>query len=203
MHSFKKSIVLITLIALIIVSLCFFYCNVPKSELSKTINPGANVISINYTYWWNQTGPFIGNCGEKYGLVVLGTITDLQHSIQKKNYHFKKGLIRIDSVLYDQKNLLQVKNISSLSSDCFRDVKAKEGDLVMVFCYLYQKKLSIPGGKSIIKISDFKDPLVISIAKYIEADQNPLIILEDLELWTKEGLGDDLQQILNCKKMFN
>ena len=198
MFNFKKFTFIITSIALLTVSLCLTHCKAPKSNLGKTAYP-----NINYTYWWDQTGPFIGNCGEKYGAVFLGKLVHLQQPIEKKNYRSKKGLIQIDSVLYNQKNLLQIKKNTFITSDCFTDVKAKEGDLILVFCYIYQNELSIPGGKSIIKLDDVKDPLVLSTTKYLQANQNPLIIEEDLYLWSKEGLGNDLKQVLHCRKMLN
>ena len=85
-------------------------------------------------------------------------------------------------------------------SDCFDGLELKKNDTVLVFCYDYENDLSIPGGQSILKIDSLDDPLIASIKKYIDADQNPSKIKKDMKLWEKHGLDSALEKVLECDK---
>ncbi|WP_159092306.1 hypothetical protein [Aquimarina sp. Aq107] len=186
--------------------LCFLglSCNTKSKNLEKVSSIETKVedtLAIGYTYWWPQNGPFIGNCGEKYSLVFLGTINEIYKKTEKEQYGSQTGIVRIDEVLLSK----ELKNSSYqeetyVSSDCFANVDVKKGDKVIVFCYEYEGSNSIPGGKSILKINDGNDPIVTSIKRYIQSDQNPRSIEDDVHIWDKIELGSELRQIISCKK---
>ncbi|WP_211059775.1 hypothetical protein [Aquimarina sp. MMG015] len=186
--------------------LCFLglSCNTKSKNLEKVSSIETKVedtLAIGYTYWWPQNGPFIGNCGEKYSLVFLGTINEIYKKTEKEQYESQTGIVRIDEVLLSK----ELKNSSYqeetyVSSDCFANVDVKKGDKVIVFCYEYEGSNSIPGGKSILKISEGNDPIVTSIKRYIQSDQNPLSIEDDVHIWEEIELGSELRQIISCKK---
>jgi len=154
-------------------------CRYKQDKVTKS-----DTLKVGYTYWWPQNGPFIGNCGEKYSLVFLGTIHEIYKKTELQQYTSQTGIIRIDKVLLSKelKNNTYQKE-TYVSSDCFADVDAKRGDKVMVFCYEYEGSTAIPGGKSILKIDGKSDAKVRSIIKYIQSDQNPLSIEDDLQIW--------------------
>ncbi|WP_299435731.1 hypothetical protein [uncultured Aquimarina sp.] len=190
--------------------LCFFSlsCNYNKSRNSESEKISSietklrDTLTIGYTYWWLQSGPFIGNCGEKYSLVVLGTIDEIYKKTEQERYVSQTGIIKIDEVLIAGN--LENKTYQEeefIASDCFNQVDVKKGDKVIVFFYEYEGSISIPGGKSILKINGRSDPKIQSIKKYIQSDQNPLSIEEDLHLWEEIGLGSELTQIISCKKL--
>ncbi len=195
----KNTLVLVCL-------LCFFglSCNNKSKNLEKVSSIETKVedtLAIGYTYWWPQNGPFIGNCGEKYSLVFLGTIDEIYKKTELQQYKSQTGIIRIGEVLISKK--LKNKSYQEetyVSSDCFANVDVKTGDKVIVFCYEYEGSNSIPGGKSILKISDGNDPIVGSIKRYIQSDQNPLSIEDDIHIWDEIELGSELRQIISCKK---
>jgi len=72
------------------------------------------------------------------------------------------------------------------------------GDTVLVVCYDYEDDYSIPGRKSILKINSFEDPLVKSIRKYVDSDQDALKLKKDIGLWATQGLGRSLEGIIGC-----
>jgi len=190
--------------------LCFLglSCNNNKSrnseKISSTETKIRDTLAIGYTYWWPQNGPFIGNCGEKYSLVFLGTINEIYKKTEQRQYISQMGVIRIDEVLTQEKlknNTYQ--NETYFTSDCFDQVDAKKGDKVIVFCYEYEGSNSIPGGKSILKINGSSDPKIQSIKKYIQSDQNPLSIEDDLHIWKEIELGSELTQIISCNKLLS
>ena len=65
----------------------------------------------------------------------------------------------------------------------------------MVFCYEYEGEYCITRN-SIIKISGSNDPLIESVKKYIESEQNPEAIRSDFKLWEERGFGADLNDCL-------
>ena len=163
----------------------------------------ADTLKVGYTYWWPQTGPFIGNCGERYSLAFIGTVKQLQKETKETNHTVRKGVIRIDTILTSKKLKNQNFNGESLiSSDCFHKSDINPGDSVIVFCYTYEGKYVSPGGKSILKIKNNYDPIVRSILQYIQSGQNPLSIKNDTLLWDNLQLGSELRQLISCKKMF-
>ncbi|MDY8135103.1 hypothetical protein [Aquimarina sp. 2201CG5-10] len=192
--------------------LCIFSCvkktkestfkNQDKEVLEK-VTANSDTLKIGYTYWWPQSGPFIGHCGEPYSLVFLGTVLDIKKENSTSNYTSKIGTTSIDQVLF-------VKNVKNNSfkkqqyfvSDCFANINLAKEDKVIVFCYSYEDSYSIPGGKSILKISGINDPVVGSIKKYIQSNQNPLVIKQDSTLWKEQKLDSELKQIIACKETF-
>ncbi len=57
--------------------------------------------------------------------------------------------------------------------------------------------------QSILKIDSLNDPLISSIKKYINADQNPSKIKKDMKLWENHGLGEALERIIQCHENIN
>lgn len=160
-----------------------------------------DTLAVGYTYWWPSSGPFVGECGDKFSLVFSGTITDILDPTEEAGplYNSQKGFIQINQVF-------KIKDIGANSyanqqffvSDCFNGLELKKEDKVLVFCYDYENDFSIPGGSSILKIDSFEDPLITSIKKYIDAEENPTAIKNDIKLWEKHDLGNDLEQIIRC-----
>lgn len=190
----------------IIISLLFTCsaCNNKKNTKSDIdIEFAQDTLEVGYTYWWPESGPFIGQCGEELALVFSGTITEIMPTTDEAGplYNSQKGYIHINQV-YKIKDLAHntYANQQFFVSDCFDGLNLKKDDQVLVFCYDYENDLSIPGNKSILKIDSFDDPLISSIKKYIDADQNALKLTKDLQLWKKVGLDENLSQIIECAK---
>ncbi|WP_299220259.1 hypothetical protein [uncultured Aquimarina sp.] len=199
----KKGLYIFLLISTITVT--FLGCNQSKhkSKHGLKVSYTADTLKVAYTYWWPQSGPFIGMCGQRYAMVFTGVITkiDISEKEPEALYTSQKGIIEIEQIL-TVRHLEKKKydNQRFFSSDCFYEQGLKEGDKVVVFCYEYEDYYSIPGKKSIIKIKNDNDPIIKSIKKYIETDQNPLAIKDDIELWKKYDLDENLTQIIQCKE---
>ena len=85
-------------------------------------------------------------------------------------------------------------------TDCFYESGLKVGDQVLVVCYDYDDDYSIPGGQSLLQITGLEDPLVTSIRKYIDADEHPAAIRDDIGLWATQNLGRALERIIECEQ---
>jgi len=190
---------------------CFFFTGYSQGAIHKK----SDTLSVAYTYWWPSGGPFIGLCGDRYSLVFTGTITKINnpqkpHTINSDTafvlYTPQYGIIKIDDIKVEnapeEGNSKQPgKKYSGeqyFKSDCFYQLKLKEGDKVMVFVYSYEGEYCIPGN-SILKINSFDDPIVLSVEKYIKNNQDPLAIQPDIKLWRKYGFESALKQIIDCR----
>jgi hypothetical protein len=195
------------LFAVFLVLLSMYSCNRSKQTQSDiAIEFTQDTLDVGYTYWWPESGPFIGQCGDEFSLVFSGAITDILEPTDEAGplYNSQKGYIRIDRVF--KKKELEAKSYTNQQffvSDCFDGLELKKDDPVLVFCYDYENDISIPGGQSILKIDSLDDPLITSIKRYIEADQNPSKIKKDMKLWAKYGLDDALERIIQCHKNTN
>ncbi len=195
----NKSITLLFTILVV-----FTACNSRKKTKSDLeLEFVQDTLDVGYTYWWPESGPFIGQCGDELSLVFSGTVTDIQEPTDEAGplYNSQKGFIQIDRV-FKTKDLgpKSYANQHFFASDCFDGLELKKDDLVLVFCYDYENNLCIPGGQSILKIDSLDDPLIASIKKYIDADQNPSKIKKDIKLWEKHGLDGALEKVLGCDK---
>ncbi|EAR02654.1 hypothetical protein [Maribacter sp. HTCC2170] len=182
----------------------FSSCNSKKKTKSDLeIEFTKDTLDVGYTYWWPESGAFIGQCGDELSLVFSGTITDILEPTDEAGplYTSQKGYVLIDRV-FKAKDLGQqsYKSQQFFVSDCFNGLNLKVDDHLLVFCYDYENALSIPGNKSILRIESLDDPLIDSIKKYIDADQNPKNIEKDVKLWEKHGLNEDLMRILDCSQ---
>ena len=188
---------------LITILVVFTACNSRKKTKSNLeIEFVQDTLEVGYTYWWPQSGPFIGQCGDELSLVFSGTITDILEPTDEAGplYKSQKGYIKIDQV-YKIKDLgpNSYANQQFFVSDCFDGLELKKEDPVLVFCYDYENDLSIPGRQSVLKIDSLDNPLITSIKKYIDTDQNPSKIKKDIKLWKKHGLDDALEEVLECE----
>ncbi len=176
---------------------------IQTNEREIVVNSNSDTLSVGYTYWWPYSGPFIGACGNKYALVFLGVVAEINTPVidTTVSYIPQTGVIEITQIL-KKENLENEKynNQKYFSSDCFNGAKLKKGDSVMVFCYEYEGYYSIPGPMSILKIKGENDPAIRSIKKYIKSDQNPIVIKNDITLWKKKGFGNALKQIIECQE---
>lgn len=176
-------------------------CNTKKTKSDIDIEFVQDTLGVGYTYWWGQSGPFIGNCGDEIALAFTATIVEIANPTDDPGplYKAQKGIISIE-------NIFKIKELGTntyvnqkfITTDCFYELGLNVGDKVLVFCYDYEDDYSIPGGKSILKIDDFDAPVVQSIKTYINGNQNPIPLKKDKALWEVYGLGEDLQQIIDC-----
>ena len=183
--------------------LCLTACKNPKSNTDIEIEFTQDTLQVPFTYWWEESGPFIGYCGENYSLVFAGMITDLE--IENKDagplYHSKRGTIAVEKVLkIDNPNAQKYISQGYVSTDCFYGLDLTVGDKVLVFCYEYEGGFSIAGGSSILDIGGLEHPLVKSIKTYIHENQDPLAIEKDSTLWQAYGFGEKLAQHIRCKE---
>lgn len=192
------------LLTLCIIIFSLYSCNrsrPAKSDLEIEFIP--DTLEVGYTYWWAESGPFIGQCGDELSLVFSGTITDIMEPTDEAGplYTSQKGYIEIDRV-FKIKDLghKSYANQQFFVSDCFDRLGLKKGDIVLVFCYDYENALSIPGNRSILKINTLDDPLINSIKKYIDTDQDPSKIKKDMKLWEKHELDAALKRIITCSQ---
>lgn len=195
------------LLAVFIVLFSMYSCNRSKQAQSDiAIEFTQDTLDVGYTYWWPESGPFIGHCGDELSLVFSGTITDILEPTDDAGplYNSQRGYIQIDCV-FKIKELVakSYTNQQFFVSDCFDGLELKKDDPVLVFCYDYENDISIPGGQSILKIDSLDDPLITSIKRYINADQNPSKIKKDMKLWAKHGLDDALERMIQCHNNTN
>lgn len=174
------------------------------TKTDQSISTVADTLRVGYTYWWPQSGPFIGNCGTRYALVFLGTVQHIGKPVKNDDilYTSQKGSIKIDEVLTSRtlkKNRYDKQKF--FVSDYFYKQDVKEGDRVLVFCYEYEDNYSIPGGKSMLKIKRDNDPILLSIKRYIQSDQNALELKKDIALWKNYALDTELMQVIECREM--
>ncbi len=182
------------------------YTERQTNEKERILNSNSDTLSVAYTYWWTDSGPFIGLCGDKYSLVFLGVVAEINTPAADTSslYVPQTGIIEITEIL-KKVNLEKEKYVGQkyFSSDCFDNTKLKKGDPVIVFCYQYEGYYSIPSQNSIVKIKGKNDPAILSIKQYIKAGQNPIEIKDDMALWKEKGFGNELKQIIKCKETFD
>ncbi|MFD2604480.1 hypothetical protein ACFSSG_03220 [Euzebyella marina] len=180
-----------------------FSCKKKTAKSDIEIVFTQDTLQIPYTYWWDEAGPFIGYCGEPYSLVFTGVLTHLEAADEKAGplYTSQKGVIQLEKVLYINDEI-EGKYASQryVTMDSFHQLDLKVSDKVLVFCYDYENKVTIPGDKSIIKIGDYDHPLVESTKEYIDSGQNVLEIKKDSALWAAYGYCDSFKRILRCKE---
>ncbi len=176
---------------------------VKKSKSDIEIEFMLDTLDVGYTYWWPESGPFIGNCGQELSLVFSGTIRELEAPNNEAGplYTSQKGVIAIERV-FKIKELGEntYKNQRFFTTDSFYKSGLGTGDKVLVVCYDYEDSYTIPGSGSLLKIDSFDDEAVKSIRKYIDSDENPKKIEKDVGLWATYGHGRALENLIECRK---
>lgn len=192
-----------SILALFTIVLFTFGCQSRKSKSDIEISFIQDTLDIGYTYWWPQSGPFVGNCGEELSLVFAGIITELEKPNKNAGplYTVQEGIIEIDRVFKIKEiGINSYANQKFVRTDCFYDLGITVGDTVLVSCYEFEDAYSIPGGKSILKIRSFDDPIVTSLRNFIDSDQNPVKLKKDSLLWRTFELDKDLSRIIACRE---
>ncbi len=179
-------------------------CDLVKNSKSDIdIEFMLDTLDVGYTYWWPESGPFIGNCGQELSLVFSGTIKELKAPTNEAGplYTPQKGIIAIEEV-YKIKDIGKntYKNQRFFTTDSFYKSGLGTGDKVLVVCYDYEDAYSIPGSGSLLKIDSFDDEAVASIRKYIDTDEDPEKIEKDVGLWATYGHGRALEDLIACQK---
>lgn len=191
------------LILCILFSMCIFSCSTKKNKSDIDIDFVQDTLNVGYTYWWAESGPFIGNCGEEISLTFTGTVVelDMPNDAPGPLYTSQKGIVAIENVFkIKELGANTYANQKFISTDCFYNLNLNIGDKVIVFCYDYEDNYVIPGRKSILKIEDFDAPIITSIKNYIDFDQDPFSIEKDEEIWKKYKLDKNLEQLIFCAK---
>ena len=178
-------------------------CKNTKSKSDLQIAFTQDTLDVGYTYWWPESGPFIGSCGEELSLVFSGILRNLEGATEDAGplYTSQKGIVEIEKV-YKIKEIGEntYANQKFVAMDCFHKSVLAVSDTVLVFCYDYEDAYTIPGRKSILKIVSHEDPLVKSIRRYIDAGENPIELKQDIGLWATKDLGRALEKIILCKE---
>ena len=190
-----------SILALFTIVLFTFGCQSRKSKSDIEITFIQDTLDIGYTYWWPQSGPFVGNCGEELSLVFAGILTELEKPNKNAGplYTVQEGIIEIERVFKIKEiGINSYANQKFVRTDCFYDLGITVGDTVLVSCYEFEDAYSIPGGKSILKIRSFDDPIVTSLRNFIDSDQNPVKLKKDSLLWRTFELDKDLSRIIAC-----
>jgi len=189
----------------ILVFLAFVFisaCQGKKTKSDIEVVFTQDTLNLGYTYWWPQSGPFIGGCGEELSLVFKGTVTALKEPTNDPGplYMAQEGIIQIERIFKIkelEKNTYAGQQF--VTTDCFNDTNVSVGDQVLVFCYDFEGAYTIPGKKSILKLDATDFSTVSSIRTYIDSDQDAFSIKKDMELWSNHGLESELKAILDCR----
>ena len=148
-----------------------------SGAFEKSVNAKTDTLKVPFTYWFPSGGPFTGLCGNPYSLVFTGTVSKLYspkgpfptgRNVGEVFYSPQTGIILINDIKYktaptegySKKQGHTYDGEGYFISDCFNDLKLKEGDKVIAFVYSYEGEYCIPGN-SILKLNNFKDSITL------------------------------------------
>ncbi len=170
-----------------------------KSDIDILFTP--DTLSVGYTYWLDETGPFRADCDKQLSLVLMGSISSIKEPTTDPGplYMAQEGIIKIEKVFkikaLDDKTYAGQK---FLKTDCLYDSGLNLEDKVLVFCYDYDNGYTVNGHQAILKLNSFNEPIVEATRRFINHNEHPISLKKDHKIWASYGFKENLQERINC-----
>ena len=182
--------------------LLFLLSHQQEGKTTDKISHINDTLNVGYTYWWPYSGPFLFNCNPKqdYAFIFTGTVKRIDPYAVDTTilYDAQYGVIEIKKVIYAAHCKRQpYQKQRYFKTDCFYKLGIKEGDHVLVTCYLYENGYAIPGGKSILKIKKTKGKAHKSMYTLIHRPEK--VNYKDSLFWAQYQLKEAFLNAASCE----